>query len=318
MIIVCSTDNNYVMPLCVMLCSLLENNRGEEIQIHVLCGNVSDDNKEILSRLILKYKKHIIFHDMDDNDFSDFPIKEKYQVQSISLATYYRLFLPKILPDNIKKVIYIDCDIIVRHSLRPLWNLNLEDYAIAGVLDPENNLPYSYNRLKYPQSAGYFNAGLLVINLDYWRKTKAMENFYSIVAQKNIELKYHDQDIINVCFQDRKKRISFKYNLQNDFLYKQKYLRLAWEFWDELEDCIEDPTIIHFIYGEKPWFMECSHPYKGEFIKYYEMTEYKAIPLRKLKNSNFLDITISFMKRIYRAAFPKEKETFFRNDLYLK
>lgn len=318
MVIVCSTDNNYVMPLCVMLCSLFENNKEEEIQLHVLCGNVTEDNKGKITRLVLKYNKDIMFHDMDDRDFSDFPIKEKYQAQNISLATYYRLFLPKILPETIKKVIYIDCDMIVRKSLKPLWDMDIDNYAVAGVLDPENNLPFAYNRLKYPQKAGYFNAGLLVINLHYWRVVGAIVKFYSIAANKQIELKYHDQDIINLCFYKEKRRISFQYNLQNDFLYKTEYLRLSWEFWDELNECLVDPTIIHYIYAEKPWFIECNHPYKDEFVKYYKMTEWKNEPFRKLYNKRVCDVFISFLKNTYHYFFPKKKEQVFRNDLFLK
>lgn len=278
--IVCSTDNNYVMPLGVMLCSLFENNREERIQVHILCGSVSLDNKHKLLRVVKKYNQQICFYDMNDKDFSDFPVGEEYQVSSITLAAYYRLFLTKILPENIAKVLYLDCDMIVCDSLKSLWDIDISNYAIGGVLDPESNMPYAYNRLRYAQSEEYFNSGMLLINLDYWRSHEALKRFYEIAADKSLQLNYHDQDILNLCFHREKKIIDFKYNVQTDFLYKHEYLRLTWEYWDELDASIRKIYIIHYIYQEKPWFKDCEHPYKSEFEKYKALTEWKNVSER--------------------------------------
>lgn len=317
MIIVCSTDNNYVMPLGVMLCSLFENNREEQIQVHILCGDVSLDNKRKLLCIAKRGYQRMIFYDMDNHDFSKFPIGEKYQASSITLTTYYRLFLTKILPKNIDKVLYLDCDMIVCDSLRSLWNVDISDVAIAGVLDPESNMPFAYNRLHYAQSEEYFNAGMLLINLAYWRKHNVLKRFYEIAADKSLQLNYHDQDILNLCFHKEKRRISFKYNVQNDFLYKHKYLKLAWEYWDELEESIKKPCIIHYIYREKPWFVECSHPYKDKFLKYYAMTEWRNKPLKRLYKDSILSRLKSSLRYIYIYAFKKSKLNMFREDLYL-
>lgn len=318
MVIVCSTDNNYVMPLGVMLCSLFENNKDENIKVHILAGNVSVENKENLSHLASKYSRIIVFHDMDDRDFADFPVGKSYQLSSISLATYYRLFLTKVLPETVDKVLYMDCDIIVRHSLSTLWNTDISDYAIAGVLDPESNMPFAYNRLKYPQSAEYINAGLLLINLDYWRKTDALSRFYAIASNKDIQLNFHDQDILNLCFYKEKKKLSFKYNFQNDFLYKPQFIKLNWVYWHSLEEEANDPVIIHFIYRDKPWFVECTHPYKNEFIKYYSKTQWGTEPLKKLYRHRFMKRIIAFLRYTYHGIFPKPGENLFREKLNLK
>ena len=150
--IVCSTDNNYVMPTGVMMCSLCENNRGEQVHFHVLSSDITDANKSALRRIADGYGKDIEFHKINDADLADFPIGRDGQSAHISsLATYYRLFLGDILPDSITKVIYLDGDLIVRKSLKELWDTDMDGYAIAGAPDTGNNGVEHYNRLLYPQ-----------------------------------------------------------------------------------------------------------------------------------------------------------------------
>jgi lipopolysaccharide biosynthesis glycosyltransferase len=61
--------------------------------------------------------------------------KLKLNIEHISVETYYRYILPDILPRNIKKVLYLDADILVAGDIGYLWNEDIEKYYIAGVED---------------------------------------------------------------------------------------------------------------------------------------------------------------------------------------
>lgn len=275
--IACSTDNNYVMPTGVMMCSLCENNKNENITFHVLSSDVNEQNKKKLENLVRKYKQKIIFYYVDDKDCSYFPINQPGQSEHIhSLAAYYRLLLHEILPQNIQKVLYLDGDIIVRHSLEQLWETDIDNYAIAAAPDIQNNRIKHYNRLKYPYSLGYFNSGVLLINLYYWRKNNVANEFYDFATKYPERLACHDQDVLNYVFRNRKYILDVTYNFQQDFFYKKELREFSNEIEAEIESSIHDPVLIHYIWRPKPWYKDCTHPCKNEFEKYRALTEWSC------------------------------------------
>lgn len=278
--IVCSTDNNYIMPTGVMLCSLCINNSEEDIRIHVLGCRLTESSKRSLENIVKKYGKDIVFHQIDESKMADFPINRPGQSSHISsLATYYRLFLGDIMPEDISKVIYLDGDIIVRHSLRRMWDTDISGFAIAGIPDMSNNQVEPYNRLLYPQAMGYVNAGVLLINLDYWRKNNAKEMFYDLARKHPERLGCHDQDILNYVFREKKVMLDVKYNLQSSFLFEHQYTDVTYDIIKQIDESITDPVIIHYVTGPKPWQHDCIHPYQKEFLKYRALTEWKNMPM---------------------------------------
>ena len=278
--IVCSTDNNYVMPTGVMMCSLCENNRGEQVRFHVLSADITDANKAALEGIVKGYGKEIEFHHIDNADMADFPIGREGQSAHISSqATYYRLFLADILPESITRVIYLDGDLIVRGSLKELWETPMDGYAIAGAPDTGNNGVEHYNRLLYPQHLGYFNAGVLVINLEYWRTNNSKKDFLKIAREHPERLRCHDQDILNYVFRTCKKRLDAKYNFQNDYLFEHRYVNLTYDIISEIDAALTNPVIIHYVTGPKPWQCDCIHPYRAEFLKYRDKTPWRGMKM---------------------------------------
>ena len=272
--IVCSTDDNYIMPTGVMLTSLFENNKDINVNIHLLHGGLTDDHIEQITHQVNIYGQNIIFYRMDDNLFSDFPIGKSYQTDHVgsSMATYYRLFLSRVLSDNIEKVIYLDGDILVMDSLQGLWNIDMSEKAIAAVPDSYNNDITHYNRLRYPQKQGYFNAGVLLINLKYWREHKVENIFLDYVINYPERLACHDQDVMNYVFKDVKIELPIKYNMLNEYWFNVRYSLISWEYEQQILDGQKNPVIIHFTCIPKPWYKNCKHPYKKMFDKYKSMS----------------------------------------------
>lgn len=279
--IVCCLDKDYLMPLGVMIYSLCENNKNEDITFHIVHNNLTYLEENSLRKITNKYVKRIFFYTINYSDLSNITIGNREQ-QKLSISTYFRLFIGDILPKHVKKIIYLDGDIIVCDNLRELWNIDIEDKALAGV--PDDNLFYgdiklTYNRLKYAPNLGYFNAGVLLINLQYWREHNVIDNFLRLIESKVIFI-HHDQDILNYTFREQKIFIPLKYNLMSGFLLEPQYRKISWEYNEEIEQSAKEPVIIHYT-GIKPWYKECDHPYKKEFLKYKALTEWKDTPLKK-------------------------------------
>jgi len=281
--IVLCPDNNYVMPCGVLICSICENNKKEDIKFHIVTDEkFTFQNKSSLLAIIEKYECKSMFYEIDVSDVQKYlPIKQAGQLFHITLATYYRLFLSKLLPDNLDKVLYLDCDIIVCNNLNELWNTDIAFYAIAAVPDMNEGQIFFYNRLRYSQNMGYFNAGVLLINLNYWRENGILDRYIQFASSYPERVVYHDQDIMNYVLKDIKLSLPLRYNIQNGFLREE--LQISWEYEEELNKAFSNPCVLHYMGESKPWTKNCSHPYRELFFKYQRLTEWKDMPLQKEK-----------------------------------
>ena len=271
--IVCSTDAKYIMPTGIMLTSLFESNKDAVVNVHLLHDEASAKYLELIKSLAAKYHQNIYFYLVNNEIFKDFPIGKDYQLDHVgsSLATYYRLYLTEILPDNIDKVIYLDGDTLVVDKLMPLWNTSVENYAIGAVPDSYNNMIDHYNRLHFPQSLGYFNAGVLLINLKYWREHSVLTQFLDYVRNNPNRLRCHDQDVLNYLFRKSKFNLPIRYNVLNEYWFDLRYTLISWEYDEQVLEAQSHPAIIHFTCIPKPWYKNCKHPWKKVFEKYKSM-----------------------------------------------
>lgn len=276
--IVCSTDICYVMQTGIMLTSLFENNREADIRVHVLHNGIDSNSITLIERIAYDYGQKTKFYLVDETLFSAFPIGRDGQNTHVgtSYATYYRLFLSELLPDDINRVLYLDGDIIVTDSLNDLWTTDMHDKAIAAVPDSYNNKIEHYNRLHYPQPFGYFNAGVLLINLDYWRANNVADVFCQYASARPDSLYCHDQDILNYIFRDSKIVLPLRYNMLNEYWFQTRYSVVSWEFDSQMQYGQQHPAIIHYTGLPKPWFSNCRHPMKREFERYRAMTPWQG------------------------------------------
>ena len=267
-------DNGYVMPTGVLMYSTCVNNQDVDIDFHVLIDeSIDEKGQEDLKDTINKFHgKRVLFYSLKSVTALSFPLVKNH----LTRAAYYRLFLSDILPSTIEKVLYLDGDIIVRHSLLSLWNTDLTDYAVGTVMDVCDGDIKIYNRLRYSYQKGYFNSGVLFINLKYWRENHIVKEFIEYLTHYPERIKQEDQDVMNVVLQDKKLKLPVKYNLQTSFLSKDP----CWDYWkyeSEVKMGIEDPVIVHFTSNWKPWctYLRFPHPYRNTFLKYQSQTKWK-------------------------------------------
>ena len=265
------------MPTGVMLFSVCVNNPDINILFHIVVDeSVTEENKrDILQTTSNFIAKNIVFYLVDSQLTRQFPL---HKGTRITQATYYRLFLTDILPSTIDKVLYLDGDIIVRKTLLPLWKIDLTDYAIGGAFDWAEGRKEIYTRLGYPSTKGHFNAGVLLINLSYWRIHNLKKAFVEYVWNYSDRIKYEDQDVLNVVLQDQKLLIPIKYNFQTGFLKKiPEWNYLKYE--EEVNEGLSDPVIVHYTERYKPWYADTFpyHPYRNCFLKYQRKTMWKGV-----------------------------------------
>lgn len=280
--IVCCPDKHYIMPCGIMLKSLCENNNSNPIRIHLIIDDdVDDKDKSALLNIVEPYiGKTICFYNIGNLKINDFPALNGST--HIKKAAYYRLFLTDILPPELEKVLYLDGDIIIEKNLENLWNTNIEEYAAGGVIEQEIDNIEFYNRLQYSHEFGYFNSGVLLINLSYWRQHKLSQLFSEFIVKYHERIKYHDQDVMNYVLKGQILYLPLKYNVQSAFFFKKDLIKIdLLKYGQEIDEAKKDPYIIHFSTRYKPWLKDCFHPLRNEFIKYKNMTEWKNVNLAK-------------------------------------
>ena len=306
--IVSSTDKNYIMPTGVMMTSVCENNRDEKITFHVLIdSSVAERQKNELLQLVGKYDgKAVKFYLIDDNVFESYPRIGECSPH-ITKATYYRLFMETILPASIDKVLYVDSDIIITGSLADLWDTELAEHPVAAVTDMDEGDEKRYQWLGYPQSIGYFNAGVLLINLQLWRETNMMEVFVDFMKNHADQIRLHDQDVLNVLFRDSKLTLPLKYNAQNAFFYKQELIQIDLKkYGEQLKEAVKHPVIVHFTLPQKPWIIGCQHPYAKQWEMYRDMTPWRHRSIFDTLKYSGLRHTVGYYTRKWGLKAPMD------------
>ncbi len=309
--IICATDNNYVQHCVVMLKSLLINNSNVELDIYVLSENLSQENIDILKRTSNSKLHKINFLFIRLEDLKDCPIREG---DHVSIATYYRLLAP-LLINKIDKALYLDCDIIVCGSISDLYNIDINNYAIAAATDEDYSSLSKFERLSYNPQLGYFNAGVLLINMKYWRENNISEKCIDYIKENPEKCLFHDQDAMNKILCKCKKEIDIKYNFQTGFILANEFRKINCK---NLSDKINDVAsknsyvVIHYTGYNKPW-KASRHPYRHLYKYYRNFTIYKNIKIPECK--------LSTKERIYnllaKLGLVKKVNSYIVDD-YLK
>lgn len=274
--IVCNIDRNYVEHCGVMLTSLFVNNADLKFRIHIINTGLSGIEKKRLTGYIEENHMDVSFYDVDFSSIKDFPITKK---DHLSLAAYLRLFMPKLLPVDLNKVLYLDCDLLVVDSIKELWNTDLENNSIGVV---EERGPFDIESpkvLKYPVEYSYFNSGVMLVNLKKWRENALYERAMKFISANKELIMLHDQDVLNALLYKERKFISIRWNLMDFFLFArpdvQERRLLDWKL------AIQRPAIIHFTGKRKPWLRNCDSPYRNQYIKLARQFGWKVTTFRE-------------------------------------
>lgn len=280
------TNTAYLQHATVCLVSLLSNNPNLPFDI-VVVGRASEDLDEAKVRRSLEdFPNYVLrFHKFTPPKDNLLPLNPRAHY---TLDNWTRLWVQEFFPEDVDRVLYLDSDIVVAGSIAPLWTTELGE-ALLGVVE----IPGSDRgvlHLGLTPDAGYFNSGVLLIDLKQWRETRALDTVLSYVkAHPDQMMRDVDQEALNACFHNRKKRLDYKWNAMRPFYEDFTTAPLT---TDERDKVRRDARIIHFNGSSKPWSYFCTHPEKAEYEKYLLRTEWR----------NFVPEDRTFLNKIRKAV----------------
>lgn len=284
--VVYSSSDTYSPIAGISIMSLLYNNKdADEINIYLIDNNISDENKQCFIRLVNEFGRKIFFIPQPDL------VKHtgvEIEVGRWNISTFFRLFLCTILPDDVDRCIYLDCDTLVRYSLKELWETDLGD-KIVGAVDDCRSDNYK-TELGLSTDGTYTNNGVLLIDLAGWRKLNVEKDFLEFIIQHNGDITFVDQGVLNgvLAKKDLVKVIHTKYNVMTvffDFNFKDlmKIRKPKYHLSEqEYNEAVTDPYIVHFtacfMSGTRPWNEKNNHPFVGDYLRYKAMSPWKDFP----------------------------------------
>jgi Lipopolysaccharide biosynthesis proteins, LPS:glycosyltransferases len=272
--IVYTSDDNFVPQIGAAVASVLENNKNNDVHIFIMSKGITDEHKTSLTEFVSSYNQGISIIEIPD-------ISEltgcKIDTGGWNDIVLSRLFLDKLLPQDIDKVLYLDGDTIVRQDLRYLYNMDIKHHVLAAAVEPV----VPRRRKKAIGLKGrdpYYNAGVLLINLKLWKDRDTGKRVMDFFAAHNYSLFANDQDAINGCLKDEIFPISFTYNFANTNIFYPFSAIMRWLpegnriSKEHFKEIVKDPAIVHYLGEERPWRHGSHHRFGADFFKYYKMT----------------------------------------------
>lgn len=303
-------NNAYAMQLCVSIVSLLENNKEQEVTVHVLSSNLEKKNEAIISHCVEKYKQSIFFYNIKGclNTIKKTALNlgqdsggESYW-EAMGLEAYARFFIADVIPESVSQVIYFDCDTIICNSIRNIFAYG-NNKVVAAVID--------YWPANYIESIGggcndkYFNSGVQLINLDKWREKNVLKKYLDYISTIKKPWRCFDQDIMNVVLSNEIATLPLEYNMMyaaRHFSIKELYAiskkdESTYYNEKELQGAKNNIIVIHFAgeLMEKPWRCLFADIYTKQWKRYFQLTPYAKDGLRKCMN---VGLGIYYLKTI--------------------
>lgn len=259
-------DDRVTEQLITALYSIKENTSTKNYSVYVL-----QDKKLLATPRIIQVCKALgmTYHPLiiRDNQFANAPVTDRYPK-----TIYYRLLAYKYLPQNMKRILYLDVDVLVINDLKKLYNMDFDGYWYAAASHVALDVTDSLNKIRLGNydADTYFNSGMMMMNLPAIREHVKSEDIVGYIRIKNLALFLPDQDILNGLYGQHIKQVPdeiYNYDARMNPLY---YAKSNGE-WD-LDWVIDHTAVLHFCGRDKPWRPE----YKERFSGLYKHYQHKA------------------------------------------
>ena len=275
-----ASNDGYACHLAASLVSLLENNRQiPHLAVYVLSVNMCREYQDRLKALAARYGRSLSVVEMGD-------LKKRFDydidTRGFDISAMARLFAPQVLPDQVEKALYLDCDTFVCGSIAPLYETELGQNLIGMVMEPT---AYASMRraIGLTMDDPYYNSGVLLMALGQWRAQNVLEQLLDFYAASEGSLFACDQDTLNGALRGRILTLPPKYNFFTNYRYFRystlTSISASYELVGEkaFREAKAFPVILHYLGDERPWIWGNHNHYRRLYEAYLAMTPWKGM-----------------------------------------
>jgi lipopolysaccharide biosynthesis glycosyltransferase len=256
----------YGQHAAVCIVSLLENNPEAFFEIAVVSTEPLGAAEEKLRRTVGAYENCglRVMH-LGASSGMTLPVRALHY----TMDTYTRLWVADFFGADVDYVLYLDSDMVVVGNISELWNTDIGDNILGAVTIPGSTRCAAYG---IPESFGYFQSGVLRINLKRWRTERIFDRLQNYIAGNAEKIVDADQDVLNACLYDRRLPLPYIWNVIAPFYFDYHPLGISDA---ERRAVRENARIVHFNGPSKPWSYLSRHPRRADYWKYLRLTEWR-------------------------------------------
>lgn len=299
-------NSKFLRYAYVMLYSLFQH-QGNDISIHcyLMHNELSDEDCKFITELITNFGGEATWYRIDAST-----LPSGCQTSSnFSIEIYYRLLLAELLPEDVDRILYLDADTIIQHSLNELYFTDFDGKLLCACTDwlQPNDTSSAWGKAfadLMAQGAVYFNSGVLLLNIAELRKRYQCSDYMALYQTYDYQLTYFDQDLLNLMHWNEVKILDrYRYNLVAVWAYM---LKLPTEQ-------VHEAIILHFATPSKPWLgQEAHYPVEKIWWEYARQTPFYAELCEEftesaLENSELLDLRTDYL-RLHKENQQLRKE----------
>jgi lipopolysaccharide biosynthesis glycosyltransferase len=295
--VVLACSDSYSSIASVALQSILDNSISENnYDIIILDNGISNINKALLKKMVEGFDNISIRFIYIKGRLKWFNLHIR---SGFSADTYNRLLTVDYLK-NYHKYIYLDCDIILISDIAELYRQNMDGYLLGAIPDPvdagwSNNTnldtkAYIQNVIGLENTFEYFNGGVLIINIDEFKKSISIKTIFDTVEKR--PWRWMDQDVLNYLCRGRVKLLPFEWNVMVNAIIQREIQPIIFtpvEFQRNFNVAVEKPKLIHYAGGLLPCFVS-GEQFAPLFWKYAKKTDFyeELLNIKSLKSANEL------------------------------
>jgi|TARA_B100001093_G_scaffold462419_1_gene477625 lipopolysaccharide biosynthesis glycosyltransferase len=303
------TDSNFL--LCTLLSASLigENSRYSElVDIFICLVGFEECQHDKLKALF--HGKNIQFLPMKATDY-DLGNDCYFEPSHVPKSSLGRLALHKVLPDGYSNIVYLDGDTYIVDSVESLLTHRVKPGHILAANEFlwlcegergafwKKHMDYlSYHGIDKVDA--YFNSGVFALKRE--TLAESSESIINYFRKHAGACLYHDQSALNAYFYGRREIMSPRYNY-------------SLGFYDLNRMEADQPAVLHFTGGEKPWKTKASVWPQSIINAYLEFSEKHAELSPFGLNSNAIQpkSSTSTVRRILQSIRRQKRSKLMHN-----
>lgn len=304
-VIACAADAAWVRPLAAMVQSVLVNHRTTAlVDIFVLTRSIGAADRERMSTAWGRHGATTRWLDPPDSRFAGVPLWGRMPV-----TTYYKVVLAELLPADVHRVIWLDSDVIMLGDVARLWAHDLGGCLACAAQDRIVPLVSStfglrhWARLGFTADARYFNAGVMLIDVDGWRTTDVAATALEYLRRFQHDVYFWDQEGLNAALAGQWRELDERWNC--NMSVPGAFERLRNGHGSGAPQPGESPWVLHYSGNLKPWRYRTRDPRRLVFFEYLDQTPWAG--WRPPASALGTAIGLYEASGLRRAVYPVER-----------
>ncbi len=209
-----STDEAFLPITCISARSMMEHCSSPPPPVTILLHDVSQASAESAAAFLNNAGLTVRFVVVDPSWCEPWA-----SARGQSAAKFGPLRMDEWIEEGVQRVIVVDSDTRFLGDVNELVRWDLQGSVLAAVDDiamvADGKLPLFRGKLALPENAGYFNSGLMVVDLARWMEDGIGPAAIAVFTERPEILTFNDQCALNAVLAGHYLQLPFRWNCLN-------------------------------------------------------------------------------------------------------